>query len=65
MIRPSDNRKNKNMSQPDSPAADGRNPADDEPEPHTDTLTDLLDRIEREAFQRSLAHRDPPEPAAL
>jgi hypothetical protein len=31
----------------------------------TETLTDLLDRLEREAFRRALALRDPPEPRAL
>jgi hypothetical protein len=52
------------MSQQEPPAAPDRNSAENEPDSHADTLTDLLDQIEREAFRRSLTHRDPPEPAA-
>lgn len=54
------------MSQELPPAADDLGPAEDAGDaPHTDTLTDLLDRIAREAFRRSLAHREPPDPPVL
>lgn len=51
------------MSAEDDFMDEARVPLTDDAEDSSESLTDWLDQMQRAAFLRSLAHREPPKPA--